>query len=370
MKILYCITKADTGGAQTHLIQLANYFAKKNDVYVIVGNNGPMLDKLSEKIKVIVLNDLVGPISLNHDILAIKKIAKLINSIKPDIIHYHSSKAGTVGRLAYKFSKVKSSFIIFTAHSWAFTEGIGLFKKLLYRNIEKIMLNITDKVICVSKFDENLALKYNFNANKLVMIHNGVNIESNLMKTKNEKNNGEDRIIKFVMLARFSYPKMQSEVIQAVYLLKNITSKNFEVNFIGDGEFLVENQALVDSLNLNDEIKFLGDVNNASNLLVNYDVFILMSKHEGLPISIIEAMANRLPIIASNVGGVEELIEDNGSLLKKNSAEELALIMLKYMNIDLIEKEGKRSRDKFLNEYTEIKMIKELECLYDNYSKK
>src|SRR5699024_11550900 len=104
------------------------------------------------------------------------------------------------------------------------------------------------------------------------------------------------------------------------YLLKNITSKNFEVNFIGDGEFLVENQALVDSLNLNDEIKFLGDVNNASNLLVNYDVFILMSKHEGLPISIIEAMANRLPIIASNVGGVEELIEDNGSLLKKNSA--------------------------------------------------
>lgn len=370
MKILYCITKADTGGAQTHLIQLANYFAEKNDVYVIVGNNGPMLDKLNEKITTIVLNDLVGPISLKHDILATKKIAKMINSIKPDIIHYHSSKAGTVGRLAYKFSKFNSSFIIFTAHSWAFTEGIGLFKKLLYRNIEKIMLTITDKVICVSQFDKDLALKYNFNADKLLMIHNGVNSESNLLSEKKEKNSGKDRIIKFVMLARFSYPKMQSEVIQAVYLLKNITNKNFEVNFIGNGEFLEENQVLVDSLNLNDEIKFLGDVNNAGNQLVNYDVFILMSKHEGLPISIIEAMANGLPIIASNVGGIGELIDVNGHLLKKNSSEELALLMLKYMDIDLIKKEGSKSREKFLNEYTEIKMIKELECLYDNYSKK
>ncbi|MBO1198296.1 glycosyltransferase family 4 protein [Staphylococcus simiae] len=369
MKLLYCITKADSGGAQTHLIQLANHFSKNNEVHVIVGNKGPMLKQLDERIKVIIVENLVGPISFKEDILAIKTISQLIKKIKPDVLHFHSSKAGSVGRLAYKFSGVKKGLVVFTAHSWAFTDGVSKGKKIIYSIIEKLMLTMTDKVICVSKFDENLALKYKFNAEKLTTIHNGINNKSIKFSNNNEIAK-DNNLVKFVMIARFAYPKMQKEVIEAIHLLSLYTNKNFDMTFIGDGETLEECKSLVDSLNLNQSIKFLGNVLNARNHLCNYDVFILMSKHEGLPISIIEAMSEGLPIIASDVGGINELVLDNGNLLSNNTPKELALTMVDYMDKKLINEKGKNSRIKFLNEYTENKMIKELEYLYGSISKK
>lgn len=365
MKILYCITKADNGGAQTHLIQLANHFSKHNEVYVIVGNKGPMLSQLNARVKVIIVKELVGPISFKEDILAIKMISKLIKKIKPDILHFHSSKAGTVGRLAYKISGIKGK-VIFTAHSWAFTDGVSKYKRLIYSTIEKFMLMITDKVVCVSKFDENLALKYKFNSEKLITIHNGIKNEE---LNKNDISIEDSDVINFVMIARFAYPKMQKEVIEAISLLNSYTNKKFKMTFIGDGETLNNCKFLADSLNINQNIKFLGNVVNASNQLINYDVFILMSKHEGLPISIIEAMAEGLPIIASDVGGINELVLDNGNLLSNNSPEELALTMLNYLDKYLIKEKGRKSQIRFLEKFTENKMIKELEYLYGSVSK-
>ena len=82
MKIIYCITKADNGGAQTHLIQLANHFCVHNDVYVIVGNHGPMIEQLDARVNVIIIEHLVGPIDFKQDILAVKVLAQLFSKIK------------------------------------------------------------------------------------------------------------------------------------------------------------------------------------------------------------------------------------------------------------------------------------------------
>lgn len=116
MKIIYCITKADNGGAQTHLIQLANHFCVHHDVYVIVGNHGPMIEQLDARVNVIIIEHLVSPIDFKQDILAVKVLAQLFSKIKPDVIHLHSSKAGTVGRIAKFISKSKDTRVVFTAH--------------------------------------------------------------------------------------------------------------------------------------------------------------------------------------------------------------------------------------------------------------
>nr|WP_272107435.1 glycosyltransferase [Staphylococcus sp. NRL 22/194] len=276
MKILYLITKADNGGAQTHLIQLANYFCQNNDVYVVVGCKGPMLDQLDTRIKVTIVDNLIGPISVKQDILATKTITHMINHIRPDVIHLHSSKAGTIGRLAYKLSKVNKALVIFTAHSWSFTDGIAPLKKYLYLFIEKLMFKVTDKVICVSEFDKQLAIKYKFNSKKLITIHNGIKDPLNHTTLSREK----DDIHQFVMIARFAYPKLQMNIINALNFLKKMTKKQFHFTFIGDGINLNECKQLAHAVEVTQEVSFLGNVINAQKELARYDTFVLVSKHE------------------------------------------------------------------------------------------
>ncbi|GGG93733.1 glycosyltransferase family 1 protein [Staphylococcus pragensis] len=366
MKILYLITKADNGGAQTHLIQLANYFCQNNDVYVVVGCKGPMLEQLDARIKVTIVENLIGPINVKQDILATKKITRLINKIRPDVIHLHSSKAGTIGRLAYKLSKGKKSLVVFTAHSWSFTDGIAPLKKYLYLLIEKMMFKVTNRVICVSEFDKQLAIKYNFNPRKLVTIHNGIKDPFKFTSLSHEKGDAHQ----FVMIARFAYPKLQMNIINALNLLKNMTDKHFHFTLIGDGINLNECKELAQSVEVTQEVSFLGNVINAQKELPHYDTFVLVSKHEGLPISIIEAMSYGLPIIASDVGGISELVDNNGKILKDNEPHTIALALKQQLENDDYIKQSDRSREKYLEHFTETKMLKEVEMVYNAYSRK
>ncbi|CDR28110.1 glycosyltransferase family 4 protein [Staphylococcus schweitzeri] len=389
MKIIYCITKADNGGAQTHLIQLANHFCLHHDVYVIVGDRGPMIEQLDARAKVVVIEHLVGPIDIKQDILAIKALVQFFSKVQPDVIHLHSSKADTVGRIAHLISKSRGARVIFTAHGWAFTEGVKPVKKFIYLMIEKLMSRITDSIICVSKFDEELAMKYRFNQLKLTTIHNGiadVSVVKQAFKNHNQDTLIEvDRVVgnltnpnisqgekpsqhQFVMIARFAYPKLQQNLITAIAILKSQYRKNAHFTFIGDGLTINDCKQQVTQAGLDNDVTFLGNVINASNLLSQYDTFILISKHEGLPISIIEAMATGLPVIASRVGGITELVTNNGVCVKNNRPETIAKVLAKYLTADDYDALSNQSRKRYLECFTEEKMIKEVEDVYNGKS--
>lgn len=386
MKIIYCITKADNGGAQTHLIQLANHFCLQHDVYVIVGDRGPMIEQLDARAKVVVIEHLVGPIDIKQDILAIKALAQFFSKVQPDVIHLHSSKAGTVGRIARLISKSRGARVIFTAHGWAFTEGVKPVKKFIYLMIEKLMSRITDSIICVSKFDEELAMKYRFNQLKLTTIHNGIadvsvvkqaltnETQESMVNVGGAPVNQYDVHVErslqhqFVMIARFAYPKLQQNLIAAIAILKSQYRKHAHFTFIGDGLTLNDCKQQVTQAGLDNDVTFLGNVINASNLLSQYDTFILISKHEGLPISIIEAMATGLPVIASRVGGITELVTNNGVCVKNNRPETIAKVLAEYLTADDYDALSNQSRKRYLECFTEEKMIKEVEDVYNGKS--
>lgn len=386
MKIIYCITKADNGGAQTHLIQLANHFCLHHDVYVIVGDRGPMIEQLDARAKVVVIEHLVGPIDIKQDILAIKALAQFFSKVQPDVIHLHSSKAGTVGRIAHLISKSRGARVIFTAHGWAFTEGVKPVKKFIYLMIEKLMSRITDSIICVSKFDEELAMKYRFNQLKLTTIHNGiadVSVVKQALTNETQESmvdvggapvNQYDVHVErslqhqFVMIARFAYPKLQQNLIAAIAILKSQYKKHAHFTFIGDGLTLNDCKQQVTQASLDNDVTFLGNVINASNLLSQYDTFVLISKHEGLPISIIEAMATGLPVIASRVGGITELVTNNGVCVKNNRPETIAKVLAEYLTADDYDALSNQSRKRYLECFTEEKMIKEVEDVYNGKS--
>ncbi|MBV0922453.1 glycosyltransferase family 4 protein [Limosilactobacillus reuteri] len=350
MKILYCITSSSWGGAQLHVLELcADQLARGNEVTFIVGNKGPLLDKVKQLkgVKVILLPSLVREISPTNDIKAIVELRKIIKSESPDIVHLHSSKAGVIGRLS-SIGLRKKIKVIFTVHGWAFTDGVSSrLKKSLYRIIEKSVRHFTDLFICVSYYDEKIGKRDKVldSTSNVKVIHNGSTTPS-----EQSINYSVHMPLRLVMIARFSPQKDQETLINAV---TKLPKDSYKLTFVGDGETLQTNKELVSKYGLNHNIKFAGFKDDISDELINNDVYILSTHYEGLPISIIEAMSYGLPILATNVGGNSEMLENNINGFLFTSKDELAE-KLNYLinNPETVKKMGQESYRIFSDEYS------------------
>ncbi|KIS04342.1 glycosyltransferase family 4 protein [Paucilactobacillus wasatchensis] len=366
MKIMYCITSASWGGAQLHVLELCQHqIDLGNEVVFVVGNDGLLLDKVKKigKVKIISLPTLHRELSLVNDCKVIFDLRKIIKKEEPDILHLHSSKAGTVGRLASIGLSVKT---IFTVHGWAFTNGISSnIKKKIYQLIEKIVSPLTDYFICVSKYDYDIGEQHGIlkiTKHNYAVVHNGVPEPTE----KNITHNLENEAIKIVMIARFSAQKDQTTLIKAI---SQISNRNFLVTFVGDGSTLEENQKLVKDMKLDKRVKFVGFKQNVIPYLINNDLYILSTHYEGLPISLIEAMSYGLPLIASDVGGNSELVSEgvNGFLVKPEDEQQLAERITCLLNdSSLLDKFGVNSFNKYKKEFEISRMLSKIDQIYCN----
>lgn len=299
MKILYIITRSVFGGAQTHVLDLIKACKENNwDIGLVAFEPGYLLNIVKEMgIPVWIVRTDVNAVQIFTDIRAVFSLSEIIRKFNPDIVHTHSSKAGVLGRMAAWMRRKKS---IYTAHGWAFTDGVEIKRKIFAILVEKIMAKIADRIICVSDYDRNLALQNNIiTPERIIVIHNGIReITKSVMHGKNQ-------IVQCVMVARFASPKDHIKLIES---FKNV--KNAELLLIGDGETIDEAKKFADQIGIIDKIKFLGNRNDVQEYLLNCDIFILISRWEGFPYSILEAMMAGLPVIASNVGGVSEAVVD------------------------------------------------------------
>ena len=151
VKIVYIITLPDLGGAQTHLYEvIVNIINYGYEPILITGREGWLTEKLEkEGIKCHIVTDLIRPIALRHDYRAVMRIKEILRQERPTLVHCHSSKAGVVGRIAAHCSHIP---VIFTAHGWAFTDGVKPLKRKIYAFIENLIGYWTNKIICVSEY--------------------------------------------------------------------------------------------------------------------------------------------------------------------------------------------------------------------------
>lgn len=364
MKILYVITKSEIGGAQTHLMEVVRYMHYVgHNVLVVTGTAGWLTNELATiGVDYVILPDLIREINPAKDIKTITSICHILEDKQPDIIHCHSSKAGIVGRIA---GAIKNIPAVFTAHGWAFTSGVSPAKRIIYAAIEHIMLGITKRVICVSEFDRKLAKRWFLhNYNRVITVHNGIADK----KFSNSTVREYSLPLKLVSVARFSHQKNNMELIRAVEQINKLYSGSLQLNMVGDGPLLSEAQAYVESYKLEDDVHFLGSRTDVDDILNQNDIFCLISNYEGLPISIIEAMRAEMPIIASDVGGVNELVQDgvNGLLIPRGNIFEL-VDKLKYIleHKDLIKSMGEASRKIYEEEYTADRMNQKILSVYN-----
>jgi len=358
MKILQLITKSEPiGGAQMVLFNIVSGLKNKHDIYVISGQNGRLIRELENlDIKCIIFPSLKRELSIINDINALLKFKMLLKEMKPDLVVSHSSKAGYISRIICNQLKIPN---IFTVHGWSFTTGVPLFKRIPYLFLEKIAGKISDKIICVSNYDKELALKYNITQQHRVRtIYNG---SSDLLHRKQKK---VFDILNVVMVARFQKQKDHETLFKA---LEGLLNKRIVIHLIGDGPLEEKYKLMSRKMKLNNLVKFHGSRNDVGVFLNNADLFLLISNYEGLPLSIIEAMSCGLPIIASNVGGVKELVinNENGFLINKGDYHHLQK-SLEYIlnNPNILNQLGKNSRKLFLERFTVDIMVSKTESFY------
>ncbi|MFJ5790956.1 glycosyltransferase family 4 protein [Lysinibacillus sp. NPDC093197] len=362
LKIVQLITRMDkVGGAQKHVEALAIKLKQDaHKVTIVTGYYDASLWRLQdEQIDVISIPAMQRAIHLTKDIQALWQLRAAFKKIQPDVIATHSSKAGAIGRIIGGLLRIPT---IFTAHSWSFTEGVPQKKQLMYRQLEKTVQPLTTKIITVSDYDRKLALTKGIApAHKMQTVHNGIE----QLEMKIAPNRAENEHPQIVMVARFEVPKRQDLLLEALMELSDIP---WHLQFIGDGSLRPQLESYVKDKGFSERVTFLGNQLDVTKLLAHSHIFALLSDWEGLPISIIEAMRAGLPIIATNVGGVNELVTDqeNGFLIARDEPS-LLKERLKQLLTDetLCEKMGDISERRFLRDFTFIPMYQKTLSIYE-----
>ncbi|WP_047150873.1 glycosyltransferase family 4 protein [Aneurinibacillus tyrosinisolvens] len=356
MKIVYIITRSDWGGAQAHVFDLLRYACTSNKCYLIIGEEGILAERARElDIPVWIVPTLIQAIHPFYDVLAIHHIRRIIKNIRPDIVHAHSSKAGIVGRIAAWITGVPS---IFTAHGWAFTDGVSVVRKKISIPMERLVAKLSTYIICVSEFDRQLALRYKVaNEEQLVTVHNGITEQGMVSEHHNKDKT------KIIMVARFSTQKDYRTLI----LTSAKLSSPVELFLVGEGELLESSRRLAVEQGVASKINFLGMRKDIPEILSACDVFVLTSHYEGFPISILEAMRAGLPVIASDVGGVKEAVVDGvtGYIVPREDVQAVRdRLETLAKNPKLRKQMGQAGRGRYLERFTSQQMVDKIFSLY------
>lgn len=322
-KIAY-IVRTSTGGILTHVKTLINMTDKTTYKVIVIGD----LDKdainffnsKGAKTFNVQLNN-----NIFKSIMQIKKIRKILLNENPQIVHIHSYIASIIGRAACMMSNKPN--VIVTLHNYL---PNNFLLNRLYILTEKLFSKITKKYIAISVgFKNYYVQQMHIPEDKITLIYNGIESDESKEISNNYNNISSNLIynnkIQILTITRLIKAKgTQYFIMAASKILKK--RNNIEFIIAGDGPERKNFEQLALSLNCRDYVKFLGYTNNISKYLNQASIFVLPSFTEGLPLSCIEAMRAKKPIIATRIAGNIEEVKDgfNGLLVEPGDADALS----------------------------------------------
>jgi len=332
---------------------------------------GEMNDLLKrKKVVPIFIAELIRELSLKEDLIAFFKLYKLIRKERPDIVHTHMAKAGTLGRLAAKLAGV--STIVHTFHGHVFHSYFGRVKSKIFIIIEKLLALLSNQIVAVSQNQREEIVRYKIAPpKKVTCIPLGLELDSFLDV---EKKRGQLRaelnltqVHKLVgIIARLVPVKGHSFLFEAAQRVIPIFP---QVRFlvVGDGELNKELEDLAAQLGLKRNVIFCGFRKDLPRIYADLDVVALTSLNEGLPVAIIEGMAAARPVVAFDVGGVKDLIQDDvtGILVPFGNVQKLADSIV-YLLKDTRERQrlGQNARRKAYPHLDYRRLVRDMEKFY------
>lgn len=367
-RILYVITKANWGGAQRYVYDLAT--GAKNEgfeVAVACGEAGVLSANLHiAGIRIIPVPALARDIAPGRDVKAYQALKELFVKEKPDIVHLNSAKAAGLGAFAARRARVPR--IIFTAHGWAFNEERPFWQRILIWLFSGITVLLSNKTICVSDAVRRDIYRFPFTAKKLVVIHNGIACTPQLPREQAREailpNHQHNYWIG--MVSELHTTKRISDGVRAFAKIKDEFPNAIFVA-VGEGEERAELEKLIDELHIRDRVFFPGFVQDVKTKLSAFDLFIHTSRSEALAYAVLEAGCASLPVISTRVGGIPEIIEDKVSgVLIPPFRQDLAANELRALinNPGAARELGKALKTRVESTFSLPKMIRKTLSLY------
>lgn len=300
---------------------------------------------------------------------AYKNLKKVVSREKVEVIHCNTPVGGMIGRLVAKRCKVKK--VIYTAHGFHFYKGAPLFNRTVLKWAEMLMARWTDAIITMNKEDYEAAKCFKLKKNGKVYFVHGVGIDlSDYAKTpdcreaKRAELNMEKDDIALISMGDLVARKNYAVAIESIAKANNPKLKYF---ICGVGPELEKLKTLTKKLNIENQVIFLGYRNDIKELLKSMDIFLFTTLQEGLPRSMMEAMASGLPCIASEIRGNVDLIASGsgGYLCASNSVEEFSEAINKLSNDANLKKKMSDYNLEEIKKYDISVVKKEIEKIYN-----
>lgn len=346
-RIAYLITNSEIGGAQSHVADLLRALQGRIDATVLAGGDGPLFAAAQATgARTVVLHRLDNRLSPWRAVSAFLEVLRALRAAAPDLVHVHSAKAGALGRLAAWCLRVP---VVYTVHGFAFKPQAPTLRRVAARIAEWCLAPITTRVICVARAERALAATLPIPARRIDVIPNG--IPDTPLRAQPDA-----PLRRLVMVARLASPKRPDLLIRAfAQALRDAPASLFdgcELVIAGSGPAMPVLRALADS-EAPGRVSLCGDVTDIPSLLASAQGFVLVSDHEGLPLSVLEAMRAGLPVIASDLPGIREQVGDgDGRLIAGNDVDALAAALRELAASPALRASlGQRARARYLRDF-------------------
>lgn len=307
------------GGVERYLETLFKYSKDQVENILVCSQNYDYKKFKTLADRVIVLR-MAHDIEPSSDIKVERTLRRIIKQLKPDIVYAHSSKAGAFARIANLGLNNK---VIYNPHGWAFNMQQSAKKKEMYKWVEKISAHFCDKIVCISDAERESALREKIcKPSKLQVIYNGIDleeIEKTVPMSRAQLGIPEDAFV-VGMVGRLSKQKAPDTFVKAAKLIKEKIPNAFFL-MVGDGELRDQIENLINQYDLGSSFLITGWVDNPTAYMKIMDIGMLLSRWEGFGLVLPEYMACGVPIVATNVDAIPNIIQDgiNGMLVDKDS---------------------------------------------------
>lgn len=354
LSILYLITKSNFGGAQRYVFDLATKLQKDgHEISVGFGGEGTLAKKLSEEgVPTMSLSGLARDVDPLRDLRIFTRLIGLLRKNAPDVVHLNSSKIGGIGGAATRIengrihlmrmfgSKRKPIRIIFTGHGWALNEERPDWQRFMIGGAHWATIMLAHRTVAVSQRTKEEVSILPFARSNMSVIYNGISKLKLLSKSAARAELFGEATTEIMAkkplvigtIAELHKNKGLGYALEGLAQLKKQTTQPFIFVVIGEGEERARLEAERDALGLTDSVFFVGFKTDASTLLSAFDIFLFTSTKEGFPYAILEAGNAGLPVVATAVGGIPEVIDDmrSGILIQSKNPGEVARA-LSYM---------------------------------------